>query len=167
MHLLKNVKEEVRKLDEKCDVIYKNQVELAKSETRLDEQFAVLTRLTISTLNKILSNEENLRLVTYDEVNTLFSKWNQFKSRPDFRKHMRDWFMGGDVDALPPIEQADGFYPGVTEFGGAHEEGSSGSAEADSINGPDGDSKDEEAAVPGVQDSHTPGHSGEAGVPQL
>lgn len=78
--------------------MFHNQKLLADSATRLDDQFAVLTRLVISSLRDL-----DLE-VTYEEVNALFKVWADFRSRPDFKEHMRTWFMGGDVVRLPPVE---------------------------------------------------------------
>jgi hypothetical protein len=101
--------------------VWANQKELTKSENLLDEQFAVLTRLTIISLN-VLVNKHNLAMemigaamggmsdvsdltmptVDYEDVNLLFEEWAKFRSRPDFRDHMRAWFMGDDLSKLPP-----------------------------------------------------------------
>jgi len=95
--------------------IWANQKELGKSANLLDEQFVVLTRLAIGTLNKLLLNfnkallcDENLKpekidLISYGEVNRMFDDWNSFKARPDFREHMRTWMMGDDLSTLPPV----------------------------------------------------------------
>ena len=40
--------------------------------------------------------------IDYGDVNALFEQWAQFRSRPDFREHMRSWFMGDDLSKLPP-----------------------------------------------------------------
>jgi len=70
----------------------------------LDEQFAVLTRLTIVRVNEILIRigGEEADFITYDEVNKMFMDWLKFRARNDCRKFMKEWYMGGDLSALPP-----------------------------------------------------------------
>jgi hypothetical protein len=89
------------------DTIYRNQKALGESETKLDSQFVVLTRLTIMTLNAIMLHLnkrelEPLQLIGYDDINKMFEEWDQFKARPDWREHTRPWFMGEDLSTLPP-----------------------------------------------------------------
>ena len=78
---------------------WNNQKECAKSETLLDEQFAVLTRLTITSLNKVLPDGSK---ILYEDVNKLFMDWADFRKRKDFRDYMKEWFMGEDLSKLPP-----------------------------------------------------------------
>lgn len=88
--------------------VFHNQKVLSDSATKLDDQFAVLTRLVISSLRDLDAE------ITYQEVNALFKVWAAFRSRPDFRKHLQTWFMGGDVVSLPPLEvKEDGKAGGV------------------------------------------------------
>ena len=84
------------------ETIWGNQKELSKSESLLDEQFAVLTRMTISTLNQIIEHPGKAQPITYEDVNRLFKDWADFRKRSDFREHMRAWFMGDDLASLPP-----------------------------------------------------------------
>lgn len=116
-------------------VIFGNQKDLAVSEERLDEQFCVLTRLTISRLNEIalIAHGEDADLITYDQVNLMFMEWAKFRQRPDFKDHMQTWMMGGDLNTLPPPpeppkEEETPDAPGpkaedAEEFGGDHGEG--------------------------------------------
>lgn len=110
----------VVKIGNALGTIWANQRELTKSEALLDEQFAVLTRLSVISLNMIVVkhnlamsmvamamgkdsvDELMLPEVEYDDINVLFAQWAEFRSRPDFREHMRTWFMGGDLNSLPP-----------------------------------------------------------------
>lgn len=84
--------------DKNTAAVFHNQKVLSDSATKLDDQFAVLTRLVISSLRDLDAE------ITYEEVNALFKVWAEFRSRPDFRKHLQTWFMGGDVVSLPPPE---------------------------------------------------------------
>ena len=93
----------LRLLDKKSDVIYNNQVALAESETRLDEQFCVSTRLAIVMINKLTKlKETTVEPIAYAHVNKMFQEFEAFRSRPDFREHMEAWFMGEDLSQLPP-----------------------------------------------------------------
>lgn len=90
-----------RSQDKNTTKVFHNQEVLSDSATKLDDQFAVLTRLVISSLRDLELE------VTYQEVNALFKVWAEFRARPDFRKHLQTWFMGGDVVRLPPLEKKD------------------------------------------------------------
>ena len=81
------------------NLIWNNQKECAKSETLLDEQFAVLTRLTITALNRVSNPDQQ---IVYEDVNRLFADWAEFHKRKDFRSYMKEWFMGVDLSTLPP-----------------------------------------------------------------
>ena len=124
---LEQLSQRCDKLDENLSLlarshatIWANQKELTKSETLLDEQFAVLSRLTIISIN-LMAVRHNLAIemlcsaigkedtddlsfpdIDYDDVNLLFEQWAKFRERPDFRQHMRAWFMGDDLSKLPP-----------------------------------------------------------------
>jgi hypothetical protein len=89
-------------LSSTLQILWANQEKLAESETRLDEQFAVLARACIRSINEILVRIGSDDLITYESVNELFMEWEKFRSRPDFRDHMRTWFMGEDLSTLPP-----------------------------------------------------------------
>ena len=103
----------VQELEKQVGVLYQNQRELARSETRLDEQFCVSTRLAILWINAIIRAARmedapwalGLDSVTYEKVNEMFHDFESFKSRPDFRDHMRVWFMGESLDSLPPLPE--------------------------------------------------------------
>lgn len=102
-------------LEKQVAVLYQNQRELASSETRLDEQFCVSTRLAIMWVNDIIRRgrargsgwAQDLEVVTYEKVNELFRDFEEFRSRPDFRNHMRVWFMGEPLDSLPEVRAED------------------------------------------------------------
>lgn len=104
--------QKVQILERKLDVLYQNQRELVQSENRLDEQFCVSTRLAIMWLNSIIKGARmtdepwalELDSVTYDKVNELFKDFAEFRGRPDFRNHMRAWFMGEPIDSLPEVK---------------------------------------------------------------
>lgn len=104
--------QKVQILERKIDVLYQNQRELVQSENRLDEQFCVSTRLAVMWINHIIQSAqanaepwaEQTDVVTYEKVNELFRDFEQFKSRPDFRDHMRVWFMGEPIDSLPEVK---------------------------------------------------------------
>jgi hypothetical protein len=98
--------------------VFSNQESLASSEFKLDAQFCVLTRLTITTLNQLIQQMSTVRdflhlpptlgvapkELDYAYVNRMFQEWEQFRSRPDFREHFKTWFMGEDLSRLPLIE---------------------------------------------------------------
>jgi hypothetical protein len=163
--LLGEQNKKVKLLGETTATIYRNQVDLSQSHTRLDEQFAVLTRLTVMTLNDLIIRLGGEDLVTYDGINAMFQEWNDFRSRPDFREHMSVWMMGGDLSALPPPpepakeEEQPADAPeenpeGAVEFGGDYESESGIGDEKPT----EGASKDEargaSAEVQQVQDTH-------------
>lgn len=93
--------QKLKALAETVGSVWKNQVELSKSEDRLDEQFCVLTRLSITRLNDLTIRAEGDDLITYEAVNKMFMDWAAFRARSDFRDHMQTWMMGGDLSALP------------------------------------------------------------------
>jgi len=96
--------------------LYQNQQRLAKSydglaeaSDSLDEQFAVLSRITIQQLNRLTDDinggrkeGDGIPLVTREKVTASFAEWREFKKRPDFRDHNTAWFMGEDLTKLPP-----------------------------------------------------------------
>lgn len=97
--------------------VYKNQVELAGSADRVDDQFAVLTRLVILKLNEVVQAVNLLRRahldsrtdiglppnpVTYGDVNSMFAQYELLKQRRDFRQLAEAWYMGQDLSNLPP-----------------------------------------------------------------
>lgn len=45
--------------------------------------------------------------VTYEKVNEMFTDFAKFRSRPDFRNYMREWFMGAHIDSLPEVAKED------------------------------------------------------------
>lgn len=120
--------------------MYQNQQELARSETRLDEQFCVSTRLAISWINAIIRAARmedepwalELDSVTYEKVNEMFRDFESFKSRPDFRNHMRVWFMGDPLDSLPQLETEDAGDNG-DQTGQEERAGSSGEGQKDPV----------------------------------
>ena len=86
--------------------IWENQKECAKSETLLDEQFAVSTRMTIVAVNHILTlMGHGDDCITEKDIEKLFKDWAAFHSRPDYREYMMEWFLGVAIDKLPPPPQ--------------------------------------------------------------
>lgn len=166
------------RLRQVTNVLLSNQQGLAESHTKLDDQFAVLTRLVISKLNEITSaynvymldpNEapQKIPLVTYDGVNEMFHEFDSFKTRPDFRDHMRTWFTGGDLTALPPVPEVKNEEQAPTETSAPQEEDFPEGAQIFGGNdeSPNGDGEPEagserpagEAAeMSSVQDAHDP-----------
>jgi hypothetical protein len=152
--------------------LYNNQAELVSSDTKLDEQFAVLTRLVIMKLNSMSAkinmavNQELIDEVTYDEINAMFMEWETFRARLDFKDHTRVWFTGGDLSELPPApeppppEEAkedepetdpEGEAPAGDQFGGDYAEDSIGDETTSQDD--EGGEAGEEDALPGVQDA--------------
>jgi hypothetical protein len=119
----KFVSETDSKLQAVATALVTNQKVLADSHHKLDDQFAVLTRLVVSRLNSMIE-KHNLMVrsipqqlgdlspaveevfgvspVTYEEVNALFHLFDEFKKRPDFKNHFRSWYLGDDLSKLPP-----------------------------------------------------------------
>jgi hypothetical protein len=106
------LRQKIQELEKQVAVLFQNQRELAKSETRLDEQFCVSTRLAIYWINSIIKAARmedapwalSMDSVTYEEVNKMFMDFEEFRSRPDFRNHMRVWFLGEPLDSLPELK---------------------------------------------------------------
>lgn len=112
--------ERVRELAKTTITLYQNQQKLAKglddlaaASDLLDEQFAVLSRLTIMQLNHLSMVVNNISSALMDtgprvkptgreDVTALFNLWREFKKRTDFREHSTAWFMGEDLSTLPP-----------------------------------------------------------------
>ena len=118
--------EQLKIVGRSIEVIWANQKELSKSEELLDEQFAVSTRMTITNFNQLslrwnqllthlfpgegpsvpMTPERRRELIQmqigYSDVNKLFADWAQFRQRSDYREYMREWFMGQELDTLPP-----------------------------------------------------------------
>lgn len=97
-------REKLKALAKTVQVIWKNEQELDRAHDLVNEQFCVLTRLTITTLNDILLriSGEEAELIRYEAVNAMFQEFQAFRKRPDFKQHMDTWMMGGDLSALPP-----------------------------------------------------------------
>ena len=149
--------------------LYNNQAELVSSDTKLDEQFAVLTRMVIMKLNTMSAkvnmavNQELIDPITYDEINLMFEEWSTFRARLDFKDHTRLWFTGGDLSELPPApeppepeakEEEPETEPEAEatgdQFGGNYAEDSIGDeSPTEDEQGEEGSSEDE---VSGVQD---------------
>jgi len=83
--------------------VWKNQETLSKSAERLDEQFAVLARLSIRGMNDILIRMgADKEVITEVVIETAFKEWQVFRSRSDFRQFMLEWFLGKPLADLPP-----------------------------------------------------------------
>lgn len=95
------------------------QSQLVRANDASSSQFSVLTRLVITKLNEVIGLQNRIAElavegvepkpemafvseVTYDGVNALFQLHEEFRARSDFKEHMKTWFLGGDVSALPP-----------------------------------------------------------------
>lgn len=92
----------LREFAKSIETIWNNQVELSKSEERLDEQFCVLARMSIRVLNDLMVRTGGDDLINEKVVETYFREWAKFRTRPDFRKFMTEWFLGQNLDSLPP-----------------------------------------------------------------
>ncbi len=145
-------------------LVHGNQVELAKSEERLDDQFAVLTRLTVTKLNEMftkfnalvqglpagegellteqLQEALGIGLVGYNEINEMFIDWGKFRKRSDFRDHTKAWYTGVDLDSLPPPPEPEAK---ETEESDPSPEAEAAPAEGDQDEGPNSNSGNETA----------------------
>lgn len=86
--------------------IWSNQKECAKSETLLDEQFAISTRMSIVAVNHILTlMGHGDDCIGEKDIEKLFKDWAEFHSRPDYKDFMMEWFLGVAIDKLPPPPQ--------------------------------------------------------------
>jgi hypothetical protein len=138
------ITERLEKLSLTVKTIWDNQKELAKSETLLDEQFAVSTRMTILAVNDILERMSVEEKITPLDIETLFKNWARFRSRSDYRNFMMEWFMGVDIDSLPPPAESE--TKGEPDVQGS--DGNEGAAERESQNS----SPSQENNVPQVQE---------------
>jgi len=165
---LKALAETLLDLHKNHGTIFANQQELTKSATRLDEQFCVQGRLFISTINEILHRANSDEIITYENINLMFMEWEQFRARPDFREHMRAWFMGDDLSQLPPPpevpaepepkEETSEETPGdkaegPTEFGGDYAKDSDLGNEANPQGQSEGETDSSSPEVPEGQDA--------------
>jgi hypothetical protein len=104
---------------------YTNQHVLAKSAMGMDDQFAVLLRLTITRLNQLIELQNHVYMnaikyipeeerpidpenhliptVDYLEVSNLFKEFDEFKRRPDFKELFQSWYTLADLKTLPPL----------------------------------------------------------------
>jgi len=148
-------------------IIYKNQKVLGDSSERLDEQFAVLTRLTVKKLNEIVTalnmsvGQDLVNPVSYEEQNAGFVEWAEFQKRPDWREHTRIWFTGGDLSELPPppepeVKEEPDTREDVEPFGGDYDGNSDLGDSATAEGKPQGDEDGEADAVPLLQDDDVP-----------
>jgi hypothetical protein len=128
--LAETVDLKLREIGKTLEILWNNQEALLDSHKSLDDQFAVLARLTISELNSLQLSVHGADSdpCTYEYINKMFQAWAKFRSRPDFADHMRLWMMGGDLDSLPPVPTVDAVpfdgpkeQSSVEEFGGDYE----------------------------------------------
>lgn len=128
--MVRSIEEGKQKLDNvvsDLNVIYDNQRNLADSATRLDDQFAVLTRLAILKINELIERhnvefeDDPIEPITYEMVNEMFVTFNKFRDRKDYKDHMKMWFMGEDLNILP-VPAAGETAPTQPEFGGDYAE---------------------------------------------
>jgi hypothetical protein len=97
---LLSLEKKMNQITQNLGTIFNNQQELAESAERLDEQFAVLTRLSIREFN----TREDREKITYEFVNTMFMDWKKFKTLQNFRDFSKGWFIGEDLNKL--VEEA-------------------------------------------------------------
>jgi len=150
----------VKALAKTVGTVWNNQVSISNSIDRLEEEFCVLGRLVIPKMNEILIALGSEDLITEEVINGVFLTWNEFKKRPDFKKHFVPWFLGTPLRDLPEVKEeeeipdapAEG--EGAEVFGGDYGEGQTSDVgnEATQEGGPavNGDRPPDE--VPQVQD---------------
>lgn len=83
-------------------VLLDNQKELAGSANKLDEQFAVSTRMSIIGINALAMKQKDIGLITEEDLEQLFLDWAAFRGRSDFRDLMTEWMLGVPLGKLPP-----------------------------------------------------------------
>ena len=153
---------------------------LAESERSLDHQVAVLTRVTITNLNKLraLAGED---FIGAAELEAVFADWNEFHKRPDANQHMAHWVTGKPLSDLPPPPEPEpeakeedddsaGPETGTDEaaseaphtiFGGNYAESDHGNETAGQ-SGPEDETRREDDEVPRVRTPDAPDDQGEA-----
>lgn len=94
-----------KRLGGAVQTIWNNQVELSKSVTLLDEQFAVSTRMSVMGINMILDRMEAEEQIKQEDIELLFQEWADFRARPDFRDLMLEWMLGVPLSELPPVPE--------------------------------------------------------------
>lgn len=130
--------------------VWNNQKELVKSQELLDEQFAVSTRMTVLSVNNLLSKLNSEERITESDIEILFKDWAKFRSRKDYRDFMMEWFLGVALDKLPPPKESE------TKEGGSDVQSSDGNkrpSEGPAENSGDGQT----ANVPQVQAENSSG----------
>jgi hypothetical protein len=120
--------------------IWNNQVELSKSASLLDEQFAVSTRMAVMGINLILDRIGAEERIKGEDLSLLFDQWATFKSRPDFRELMLEWMLGVPLDQMPEL-------PAKKEVG---------ETDAESDNGDEGSAEAEPQDSPPCQENDVP-----------
>lgn len=128
---------DAQKLVNAIAALWKNQealqdtlVALAGSESSLDDQVSVLTRLFMINMNEIRTKLE-LGPVTPALVREVFTDWHKFKRRSDAKEHNQTWIYGGDLSTLPEEPEVKESAPDTTEheeFGGDYVKGDNGDA---------------------------------------
>lgn len=169
--------ERFKELVKTIGTVWSNQVELAKSETRLDEQFCVLSRLAIRGINEILVRIGSEDLITEKVIETAFKEWHGFRSRSDFRSFMLEWFLGKPLSELPPEPKKeetpvapDQKAEGTQEFGGdygPHDKSSSGNETASKEPQQDSNIGQADAVSQGQNLDNTPLGVGQGNGPTL
>jgi hypothetical protein len=105
---------------------------LAKSESSLDDQVSVLTRLFMLSMNEIRT-KLGLDPITPEEVGDTFADWYKFKSRRDAHEHNQTWVFVEDLSTLPEEPELKENAPDTTEheeFGGDYVKSDNGDAAA-------------------------------------
>jgi hypothetical protein len=94
--------ERLKEVAKAVQVIWTNQLRLTESANRLDEQFCVLGRLAISTLNTILVRiGADNELIDEKKLETFFKEWAAFRGRSDYQNYMLEWMLGVPLNTLP------------------------------------------------------------------
>jgi hypothetical protein len=96
------VEEKLKGVIETIGTVWNNQKELSKSADRLDEQFCVLTRMSVKHINDVMVRIGSDDLIDETVIERYFKEWAAFRSRSDFRTFMLEWFLGKGLDTLPP-----------------------------------------------------------------
>lgn len=132
-------------LAQSIQTIFSNQKELGKSQSLLDEQFAVATRMSVMGLNLLFEKVGAEERVDSGDIEQLFKDWARFRSRPDFRDLMMEWMLGVALDKLPAPPEPEAKKEG--EADAKSDNGDQVAEEGQPENGPVGEEDD----VPEVQ----------------
>jgi len=106
-------------VENRLRVLGQNQVELSSSQHNTDNQMAVQIRMDIMQHNAIREALRQLMVkvapdliptlpdpITVQAINKMFEDWDRFKARPDHKKLFSEWYLGHNLDDLPPVPSA-------------------------------------------------------------